>query len=386
MHVENKHNCTGCGACYNICSQNAISMQGDKYGFYKPIIDNSKCVHCGLCENRCPLDNYKSTNDQPRVYYLQNSDNIRFISSSGGAFSVFADYILEIKGVVYGVIWDKDIKATHFRATTADDVNKMHGSKYVQSNTKDTYKQAKNDLEKGLNVLYTGTPCQIAGLKSYLRKDYKNLLTIDLVCHGSQSPLFLEKYKKDFLKDKNDEQIININLRSKLNGWGGYFTTTTTTKGIYNIPKDYYTDAMDLTLNECCFNCQFTGVPRIADITIGDFWGIEEYNRDLNDKKGTSIILLNNIKSASLFETLKSKYKTQEITLQNVTKRNPNILRPSKRPPKQNEFMNEILKNDINTKTLCKKYLKRPFYIVIYRLLPQFAKDFIKYKILKMEK
>lgn len=387
MQVENKNNCTGCGACCNICAIGAITMQGDRYGFYKPVIDKDKCINCGLCEKVCPLGKYKSNNyKEPKAYAFMNSDEIRAKSSSGGAFSAFADYILKHNGVIYGVVWDDDIKAVHYRATVIEEIDKMHGSKYVLSDTNNSFKHTKNDLDNRKLVLFTGTPCQIAGLKSYLQKEYDNLLTIDLICHGAQSPLFFERYKQDFLKDKKDEKILNINFRSKKAPWGtGYFTTTTTTKRIYHTEKDYYTSLMDLTINASCLSCQFTGIPRIADITIGDFWGVDEYDITLNDKKGTSIVLINSNKAKSIFGSIKNNYKVTEVPFEVTTIRNPNILRPTKKHNKRDLFLEDI-KNTTSFKSCVKKYLKVPLHITLYRLLPQFAKNFIKYKILKMEK
>ena len=186
------NSCTGCGSCYNACPKNAISMQWDKYGFYKPVIDKEKCVNCGLCEKVCPIDKFNSTNENtPKVFALQiNDEGQLYKSASGGAFAVLAKEVIAQGGAVYGVIYDDEMKVCHSRTETFDCLEKMYSSKYVQSNTKNTFKQAKEDLENEKTVLFSGTPCQIAGLKSFLKKDYQNLLTVDLVCHGSQSPLF----------------------------------------------------------------------------------------------------------------------------------------------------------------------------------------------------
>ena len=381
--------CTGCGACLNACPKNAIGMQCDKYGFYKPVIDAEKCVNCGLCEKVCPIDKFNSTNENtPKVFALQiNDEKQLYKSASGGAFAVIAKEVISQGGVVYGVIYDDEMKVCHSRTETIDGLEKMYSSKYVQSNTKNTLKQAKEDLEKGKTVLFSGTPCQIAGLKSFLRKDYQNLLTIDLVCHGSQSPLFFEKYKEEFMKNKKNEKLLNVNFRSKKSPWGsGYFTTTTTTKGIYHKANDYYTSAMDLSLNKCCLGCQFTGIPRVADISIGDFWGVDEYNEKLNNHKGLSIVLVNNKKGEECFEKIKDKCATKEVPLEVATKRNPNIKRPSILHSKRKLFLEDVCIKNLNVTKCAKKYLRVPLHIAIYRLLPQFAKDFIKYKILKMEK
>lgn len=388
MHVENKHNCTGCGACYNICPQNAISMQGDKYGFYKPVIDNTKCVHCSLCEKVCPLDKNFTQDVEPKVFALINKDEkTRLKCASGGAFALFATQIINEGGVVYGVVWDENIIACHTRTDNLIDLEKMYSSKYVQSNIKNTFKQAKSDLEKGTQVLFSGTPCQIAGLKSYLKKEYENLITIDLVCHGAQSPLIFEKYKKEFMKDKKDEKLININFRSKIVKWSQcYLTTITTNKNIYNMKNDYYTKAMDLTLNTSCLSCKFIGKYRTADISIGDFWGVNEFDKSLNDNKGTSILLINNQKGYHILNKVLNCCLLKEVPYEAAVKRNPNIKRPSIENPKRIVFLDKICVNNRNIKKCAKKYLTPPIHIRLYRLLPLFAKDIIKYNILKMEK
>lgn len=391
MQKLNKEACTGCGACYNICPMEAISIKEDKYGFYKPVIDEQKCTNCGLCEKTCPLDNYDSKNNPPKAYALINKDeNTRLKSASGGAFSAFAKYILEQNGVVYGVIWDKNIVAVHSRATTLQEVEKMYTSKYVQSNTLDTFKQAKKDLEDGKQVLFSGTPCQIAGLKSYLRKTYDNLITVDLICHGTPSPLAFEKYKQEFIYNKHNEKIININFRSKLIGWNPNHTITDvyTNKKLYSLNKINYMKAFltNAIINNSCLNCQFNKIPRIADITIGDFWGVDDYDKTLNDKKGLSIILVNNEKGQRFLKLADNNIKIKEVPFDVVTPKNPNIYTSSKAHKNRTEFLEELCVQNKSLKYCVKKYLKTPVHIILYRLLPNCAKDFIKYKILKMEK
>ncbi len=392
MLEESKAKCTGCRACYNICPVGAIKMESDKYGFYKPEININKCTNCGLCEQICPLNNYKSNNNEPKAYALINKDDgVRLKSASGGAFSTFAKNILEQNGVVYGVIWDENIIAVYSRAINEEQLEKMYSSKYVQANTNDSFNQAKKDLEDGKLVLFSGTPCQIAGLRAYLKKEYENLITIDLICHGVPSPLILEKYKKELMKNKPNEKLLDINFRSKVNGWGTtQFIKIATNKGEYIIPcaKDPYSKAFGLhaSVNDMCQNCQFNKIPRVADITMGDFWGVDEYDASLNDKKGISIILINNERAQILLRKIGLNCKLKEIPLEAAIKRNPNIYSSSKAHKKRKEFLEDVCVNNKSLKSCVRQYLKPPIYIIIYRLLPQFIKKFIKYKILKMEK
>lgn len=388
-----KNNCTGCGACYNICPKNAITIKSDEWGFYKPIIDKEKCVNCGLCEKICPLDKYKSNNfEEPKAFALQNNDKeILYKCASGGAFAAFGKYIIEQGGVVYGVIYDENMIVCHARAENLTDLEKMLSSKYVQSNTKDTFKQAKNDLENGKTVLFSGTPCQIAGLKSFLQKDYENLFTADLVCHGVPSPLVFDKYKKEFLvKREKDEHFLNINFRSKVNGWSGnLITTITTNKEIVHksANDDDFMKAFlsNLSINTSCLNCQFNKLPRVADISLADFWGVGEYDKSMNDQRGMSVILVNSDKGNKYFNEIKNSCFTREISLDFVIKYNSNIKNSSTPHPKRKEFLDEI-SSDKSLKYCVKKILGVPFYKLIYRLLPVFMQNFIKFKILKREK
>ena len=384
--------CTGCGACLNACPKNAISMQWDEYGFYKPVIDKEKCVNCGLCEKVCPIDKFNSYNDpEPKVFALQiNDEEQLYKSASGGAFAVLAQKIIKQGGVVYGVIYDDEMNVRHSRSETIDGLEKMYSSKYVQSNTKNTFKQAKEDLENGKTVLFSGTPCQIAGLKSYLRKDYENLLTVDLVCHGVPSPKVFDIYKKEFMQKRpKDEWLININFRSKIQGWSNEvvgITTATTLYTILAINDNFMkTFLSDLSTNSACHNCQFNKLPRVADLSVGDFWGVDDYDKTLNNNKGLSIVLVNSEKGREWFEKIKDNCMTKEVPLDAVMKYNPNIKDSSKPHKKRLEFFEDI-NSGKSLKSCVKKYCKTPLHIVIYRLLPEFAKDFIKYKVLKMER
>ena len=382
MQIEENKLCCGCGACKNICPKSAITMTQNDKGFYVPQIDKLKCIECGMCDNICPVFNYTLKNNNPKSYALLNKDNEkRYNSSSGGAFICFAENIIENNGVVYGAIFDGNTQSVkHKRAVDTETVKLMHGSKYVQSSIDDTYRLAKNDLDDGKKVLFSGTPCQIAGLNNFLRKSYDNLVTIDLVCHGSQSPAVFSKYITEYKEEHKNETLLNINFRSKKNGWGKYLTAVTTTTGIYYIFKDYYPNIMDLSINECCTNCNFARLPRIADVTIGDFWGIDDYKKTLNDGKGTSVVLINSQKGGELFNIIKDKCITEEVPLPAAIIKNPNIKTSTKPHPRCDDFFKEFMEGKTSLKKLSKKYVKTYPCILkmFYKLMPQGIKNLIK--------
>ena len=392
MQIVESKKCTGCGACFSVCPKNAITMMEDKRGFLKPFIDEAKCVNCGLCEKTCPVLHYQSENFvTPKVCaFLNNDEKMRLNSASGSVFPLFAKYVLENNGVVFGVIYDDEMKVCHSMATNLEDIEKMQSSKYVQSDTKYTYKQAKTELESGRFVLFTGTPCQIAGLKSYIKKDYDNLLTIDLICHGVPSRKVFEIYKKEFMQAKKDfGKVLNINMRSKKNGWvGGCFTTTTnTTTATYHVPgrKDDFMKVFgyNLSINDSCLDCHFNKLPRVADITIGDFWGVEDFDISLDDKKGTSIVLLNSNKGEKYFDIIKQFAHTKDVPLEVAVRKNPNIYTSSKAHLKREEFFNEL--DSMPLHKLSKKYVKAyPFVLkLFYKSMPKFIKKWIDKYILR---
>ena len=386
--INNMQNCTGCGACFNICPHGAIQMIEDERGFLKPFINDIKCVNCGLCEKTCPVLHYEPKNfEKPKVFaFINNDEETRLKSASGSVFPAFAKYVLGNNGVAFGVIYDDEMKVCHSMATNWQDIEKMQSSKYVQSDTKDTYKKAKHELESGRFVLFTGTPCQIAGLKSYLKKDYENLLTIDLICHGVPSRKVFEKYNKEFMQAKKDfGKILNINMRSKIKGWLYALTTTTTTPTTtYHTPntKEYFMQIFlsNLSINDSCCDCQFNKLPRVADITMGDFWGVEHFDISLDDKKGTSIVLLNSTKGKKYFDLIKEFAFIKEVPLDVAVKYNPTIYSSSKPHPKREDFFEDLLKSDATLSKLSKKYIKTyPFILkLFYKLMPKFIKNWIK--------
>lgn len=306
-------NCYGCMACLNICPNNAIEMKENKEGFLYPFI-NSNCTNCGICKSACPhLVSKFDNEDEPTCYAYMANDDIRSGSSSGGAFPILANYFIDNGGYVAGAIWNQDATVMHIVSNDIEDINKMRNSKYLQSTINDCYREIKTLLLNSKLVLFTGTPCQVAGLKSFLKKDYDNLYCVDIICHGVPSPKIFKKYIKEKIKN-NDEIWLNTNFRDKINGWNSNLTTTTTTTKTSitdSVQTDTFMNAFlkNLCLRKTCTNCKFQTIPRQGDITIGDFWGIGNYNKKIDDNKGTSVVLINNKKGEFLLDILKNSAK-----------------------------------------------------------------------------
>ena len=319
--LANMNICTGCGACKNICPVNAISMGYSEDGFYIPVVDKEICVNCGKCKKVCPAIDFKfKNNERPKCYTVAASDNERINSTSGAVFPVLAKYVFSKNGYVAGVAWDKNFEAEHIIIDNEKDLHKLRYSKYVQASTGDTFKQVKGLLENDKYVLFSGTPCQVAGLLNFLGKDYEKLITLDLICHGTPSP----KVWQDYLNENFEkEKIIDINFRKQDNGWIRdkaiwYYSHGSSVD--YNSgekkPIGVYYEAFlkNKLSNEPCLDCKYRTVPRPADFTCGDFWYL--HKSEFDDKKGLSICLLNNEKAKKIFEEIKENCKFyQEIDL-----------------------------------------------------------------------
>ena len=328
--IDDKSNCCGCAACVQICPQECISFKEDKEGFRYPIIDNNKvCLECGLCASVCPIINHVATSfhNPLNVYAAKNKDEeIRIKSSSGGVFTLLAENTIREGGVVFGAKFDNNWEVVHDYTETIDGLSSFRGSKYVQSRIEDNYKKAKIFLQKGRRVLFSGTPCQIAGLKRYLKKDYDNLLCVDFVCHGVPSPKVWRYYVNNLCKKFkaiNTTHISDVNFREKSRGWKNFsllisFLSKSPQEdkvtNIYSIPfsKETFMRLFleNIILRPSCYNCQFRSLSSGADITIGDFWGIEKVDREFDDNKGISLVVNNSEKG-------KNTLNTKELFLKN---------------------------------------------------------------------
>ncbi|TJX68826.1 4Fe-4S dicluster domain-containing protein [Soehngenia saccharolytica] len=349
--LTNKNLCTGCHACMNICPQDCVEMKFDEEGFLYPRVNIEYCIQCNKCVNICPsLKKLPEAmgNEMLIAYACQaKDDKIRLISSSGGIFSLIAQEVISNEGIVFGAGFDKEFNLKHFYS---DDMNvildKFTGSKYVQSNIGTTYKQVKDFLDNDRLVLFTGTPCQVAGLKSYLGKDYDNLVCVDLVCHGVPSPFMWNKYK-EYREREAKSTAKRISFRHKKYGWKRYsvlFEFANNTEYLHTLDKDMYMRAFlkDIALRPSCYNCKFKGYKRYSDMTLADFWGIEEVTDSFKDDLGTSLITLNSLKGKKIFETLNDSVKSEEVDIKKALEYNKAALKSAEKHPSRDEFMNRL--------------------------------------------
>ena len=319
--------CCGCGGCMNVCPVDAITMEEDVCGFPVPKVNKEKCIHCGLCLKKCPvIDKHKETEEKPKVYAVWAAEEIRKKSSSGGMFSLVAEYVLENKGVVFGAAFDKEWNVVHRAIEDSAKLDELRGAKYVQSDIGLSYRQVKGVLTQGRMVLFSGCPCQVSALKAYLGKPYDNLITMDLVCHGVPSPMVFRKYIEEMYGKENLESFV---FRTKEKGYSCTVLQVKLKGKEVCYPslkeKDPYEKAFhgSYALRKACENCKFALIPRQGDITMGDYWGISDYDKKLSDGKGTSVVLVNSKKGEEIFDKIRHKAKlVQETPLEAATRKN----------------------------------------------------------------
>lgn len=324
--------CTGCGACFNVCPKSAIRMEADKEGFPYPVIEETLCVHCGKCEQICPaLHPHFLNTEDPACFAMMAKDDVRRDSSSGGAFTLVADWIFKQGGVVCGAAYSDDVYSVQHRlAYSREELAPLMGSKYVQSSVGTAYSEIKALLDSGHLVLFTGTPCQVAGIHAFLGKEYDNLYTLDLVCHGVPSPTLYEQFVREE-ETKHNSKAVKVSFRDKsIAGWGVATSIDfedgeryTAKRGECSYMKAFLSLA---SLRKSCGHCPFASLPRQGDLTIGDFWDIDKYDVDLDDRKGTSVILCNNEKGKVLLRTITAgAVRTEKVPLDFAVKHNAQI-------------------------------------------------------------
>lgn len=323
--------CYGCQACMQICAHKAITMVRNEEGFIYPQIDENKCTDCSMCEKVCPTQEtnlISAFHEVPKeVYALWNKDlEDRLASTSGGAFFLLATKVIEEGGIVYGVGYNDELMACHKRVDNVESLKLLRGSKYMQSDVNTTYKQTKEDLKAGKTVLFSGTPCQIAGLKLFLRKEYQKLIMIDLVCHGTPSPMIFKEHI-NYLENKYGDKIVDFKFRAKKRtGWRSYAEYVF--KRIKSVSffwgGDYYCHAFHhgYLNRESCFSCQFSKAERISDITLSDFWGGENYSKELKKQRkyGFNLVMCNTKAGKKLVDSIADKVERRLFPVDNAIK------------------------------------------------------------------
>lgn len=370
INIKEKSECTGCTACKSICPQKCIKMRRDEEGFLYPEIDKEKCVNCGLCEKVCPVKNTKKIEKKQQAYVFQNSDDeVRRESTSGGAFTAIAEYVIQKNGVVFGVQFDENFKVVHGKAETIEDLVKFRNSKYVQSEVGNAFEEVKQYLENGRMVCFSGTSCHIEGLKNFLRKDYENLILVDVVCRAVPSPLIWEKYLE--LKKKENSDIKNIRFRDKFYGYkySNFVIFNQEDKVTYHrgVESDPYLRAFfsNICDRPACYDCKFKKLERESDITIWDCFNVEKYDSRLDDDKGTSRILANSEKGQKVMKELAIHNKVLEIGVKEATDGFLAIFQPVKENARRKEFFKDA--NQLESKELFEKYFPNTIKVRIER-------------------
>lgn len=357
IEIKDKKDCCGCMACLQVCPQSCITTYEDNEGFIYPQVKRESCINCSLCEHVCPQINKKNKIKQTKVYAAINKDElIRKKSSSGGIFTLLATQIIIEGGVVFGAAFDSNWNVVHKYTETIEELPMFMGSKYVQSKIGDSYKRVKDFLKIGRKVLFSGTPCQIVGLKLYLKNEYDNLYTTEVKCHGVPSPK-VWKYYFEERKEKNKD-ILAVEFRNKDHGWYNYNfkisfkDSTDFTCSNYN---DLFFKAFlqHIIIRPSCYQCMYKNGSSLGDIMLADFWNIKNVYPELDDNKGVSCVITKNETGEQLFESITSKLLSRKTTYDNFGGR----LEDYKVPKKREKFFKELNKGE-NISSLINKYTK----------------------------
>ncbi len=363
MFAINYENCTGCGACVQHCPKQCISWTTKEFDFRYPRVDEATCINCGLCEKVCPIDKELKAPIAQKAYAAVHKDSsVLEKSTSGGAFTALADTIFSQGGVVYGAAMLNNMQVKHIRTENRSAFAELRSSKYLQSDTGTTYQMVEQDLKQGKVVLYSGTPCQIDGLKCFLRKEYENLYTADIVCHGVGSQAYFDKYM-EFAKERYGK-IKALRFRSKeYAGWscGGVVVVVGTSNSEKKIPyrdfDNYYYSYFLLgdIYRKCCYSCKYANTKRVGDFSLGDYWGVEALNLPMRTENGCSLLLVNNERAEKFLETVADLDKV-ETTIEQAAHCNKQLNEPSKLPESRKKRIEEYV--SMNGQQIQRVYLK----------------------------
>ena len=402
IEIINKKDCCGCSACVQKCPKQCISLKEDEEGFLYPVVDKETCIDCGLCEKVCPILHQGAEQKPLKVYAAKNqNEEIRLQSSSGGVFTLLAEEVIKEGGVVFGARFDEKWEVKHDFTETMEDLAVFRGSKYVQSRIEDNFQKVEKFLKQGRKVLFSGTPCQVAGLKLFLCKEYDNLLTVDFVCHGVPSPGVWRQYMKETIArmcyknsvssdpiSMDNAHVESISFRNKSTGWKKYsFALTlsaTTRSGVKNtvslcevFPQNTFMKGFlaNLYLRPSCYVCPAKCGKSGSDITIGDLWGAPSIIGQEDDDKGTSLVLIN--KDIPYLKNHLPLWN-KEIDFSSVLVYNPSIERSVEEKKKRVLFYSDI-KRGYRLEKVVSKLTKVSFYDKSIRLLKRIVKRIIRY-------
>lgn len=369
IEIKDKVQCCGCNACGDICPKKCITYETDIEGFWYPVVNKDKCIDCGLCEKVCPVihsNEVKHNDYEKSICYAAENKNIEvvFDSTSGGLFSALASAMYKEKGYVGGAIFNEDMSVRQYISADKNDLEKLRSSKYLQSSFEGFYKQVKQLLEKDENVLICGSPCQMVALRTFLGKNFDNLIIVDYICRGINSPKVWRKYLDTF-EERYGSPVVYAKAKSKEYGWHNLTQKVTLANG-----KSYF-ETGDTSLftqgylrtgvycRPSCYDCKFKGFPRIADITLADFWGVEKIGEEFNKNLGTSLVMINSKKGEEYFEKIKTKLHIKQVAFDDAIKGNPSLVKSLNTP-----FVNrDSFFKDLDTNTFTKvadKYIKKP--------------------------
>lgn len=378
IRIVNTEACSGCYACANICPEKCIVMKSDHEGFWYPEVDERKCIRCGRCVQVCSNRNQVTASNIPQAFACRNKDEkVRKESSSGGIFTLMAENVIEKGGVVFGACFSETLEVNHRYVECKEELTMLRGSKYVQSKIGESYIQARKFLLMDRKVLYSGTPCQIAGLRAFLGRDFTNLICVDLVCHGVPSPKVWKKYieHRERIAGSSTQKM---SFRNKEDGWKSYsvsfeFENDKTYKKMFN--RDPYMRAFlqNISLRPSCYSCAFKSLKRQSDLTLADFWGIESIAPEMNDDKGISLVLVQTRKGKKIFGEVEQELVCAETDCIEAVRYNSAAIESVKKNRNRNNFFKELESRTFDT--LVEQYCRSSAISRIKRAMIQILRN-----------
>ncbi len=387
IKITDKTLCVGCGACIEKCPKSCINAIYDEEGFLYPEVDEKRCINCNVCEHTCPVLKDCEKSAPLQVSGCTSKDNsLLKVSSSGGLFTLLVKKFFDSypNAHIYGAAYNADFSVSHIRIDSFDDIGLLQGSKYVQSDCTAVYKEIKELLDKSESVYFSGTPCQIAALKSFLGKEYSGLFTQAILCHGVPSPALWSKFV-DELQSQSDSPIKQISFRDKEKGWERYRFSVIFEDGTGFVPEKHdkwFTTAFgaDLSLRPACYHCRFKYPNYFSDITIGDFWNVKQFCPSAYNEQGVSLAIVTTQKGLSLLNEISDNIVVHNVTIEQAINSQKGIAKNLEVPKNRNGFWSDIKNGD--PKAVTAKYTKRPVHKIIRANLAKLYRNLI-YKLHK---